>query len=54
METVIILRLIQILITDGVPAFIKLVREFPTDEPTLEEIDAAHSKSTPLKKEDFK
>jgi hypothetical protein len=53
MEAAVILKLVEILLRDGIPAIRSIVTGLQNDNPTLEEIEALHVKVSPLTEEDF-
>jgi len=53
-EAQILMALINIAITEGLPAFLRFTKKIKIDEPTIEDIQALHDNFDPLTQDDFK
>ena len=53
METALILKIIEILLKDGVPALVQIFAGLNNDNPSLEDIKTLHAKVKPLSEADF-
>ena len=53
MKTALVLKIIEILLQDGVPALVQIFQGLKNDNPTLEDIEALHEKVKPLSETDF-
>lgn len=53
-EAQIVMLLINIAATKGLPALIRFTKKIKGDEPTLEDIKALHDNFEPLTEDDFK